>query len=37
MFIPSFLRKGKNKPKSISPEVKIRGTPHVFVALVYSY
>lgn len=21
MFIPSFLRKGKNKPKAISPEV----------------
>lgn len=34
MFTPSFLRKGKSKPKSISPEVTLcQGTPDIFVAL----
>lgn len=34
MFIPSFLRKGKNKPKSMSPEVTLcQGTPDIFVAI----
>ena len=37
-FLPSFLRKGKNKPKSISSEVILcQGTPDVFAAPVYSH
>lgn len=37
IFTCSFLRKGKKKPKPISPEVILcQGTPDIFAALVYS-